>query len=994
MADITNLSSFLGDVADAIRSKKGSEESIPAKNFDEEILSIETGIDTSDADATEENIEEGKTAYVNGLKVTGTLADAGGSADIMVSADNISVGNQRGYDCVSTKYTNSGKKIHKDGWYVNQHMKFEDLAPALGVTADKIVAGNTILGVEGIATGGGTVTTEGVKLFETIEEMQDDSTAEEGDLAVVYKSEIQNATASSQFQVATFPATVVLPSAVADYVDVMYRAVDDSVMFDCWGNLDSNYFMMDCYTETGSIRIQYESSDGITYTRIDDGEETIDFGTEIYYYHSEYWNDAIGYFIQTGGSTFDGLYQYNVNYVTDDYTAFDIDNIDYTNNVLNIPLSNIRIPNDVINGFYDKVCELEGGRTYMWMVATCDADNNLYGYISDSNSSTIPDIYIDIPNKVGYIPSMDGSESSVSSKFIKKYKYIAATKETVLDTFNADYSVYNAKYKAQKLIPDKYFLGRIYKNNMSDPITLTTIRIFGFNDISGDRITDIDMNISSGKYHTDTYVLAPSQLTLIKADELLPGKIAYGKKGIITGDESIYDNLTPNLMFGKWSNADFENKSSFATTRDTNGSAIIDTDTDYEKSLFIIKNITDKFDISGIQSMPASNYDYSVTENFKIISCCANRILTMRVYDKDYKFLYQCSIDFSSESYMGSTSGYLADLQEIDGVAYCLFKAYCTSSYAASIYKILKFTNIEMTTINSSFKSMTGRSKYPYGSALEVYNNKYYVGTGPSGYSLTEVGYHTADGTYTKLYSETVSQSSYNTSQCTSSQDSNYIYMIIANNGGSSGFSKLLAINKSTDSVSSISLKAEKYNYGTNVKLFKQGDVVYLNTYKNVFRVSGTSLTDIGVAGIQNSTNVNLYYTGTKMIGISYRYLLTAPQTVKNDLYDGVMSILSIYSSNSCRNVMYNVDNTYKGSKLIKLPSGDMNILEYELHFDKCLGDDETSKLKVLKWNNTQPYRYIILSDITESANYTGTISPEEYNEINAMAEDVLGGVE
>ena len=160
MADITNLSSFLGDVADAIRSKKGSEESIPAKNFDEEILSIKTGIDTSDADATEENIEKGKTAYVNGLKVTGTLEDAGESEDVMVSANNISVGNQRGYDCVSTKYTNSGKKIHKDGWYVNQHMKFEDLALTLGVTPDKIVSGNTILGIEGTGSGGGIDTSD------------------------------------------------------------------------------------------------------------------------------------------------------------------------------------------------------------------------------------------------------------------------------------------------------------------------------------------------------------------------------------------------------------------------------------------------------------------------------------------------------------------------------------------------------------------------------------------------------------------------------------------------------------------------------------------------------------------------------------------------------------------------------------------------------------------------------------------------------------------
>jgi hypothetical protein len=155
VADITNLSQFLGDIADAIRTKKDTSASIPAAEFDTEILSIVTGTNTDDADAVAENIEAGKTAYVKGEKVTGTLGNAGGSADIMVPSDNVTVGNERGWDCISTKYTNSGKKIYKDGWYVNQHIKFEDLAPKLGVTPEKIVSGETILGVEGNAEGGG-----------------------------------------------------------------------------------------------------------------------------------------------------------------------------------------------------------------------------------------------------------------------------------------------------------------------------------------------------------------------------------------------------------------------------------------------------------------------------------------------------------------------------------------------------------------------------------------------------------------------------------------------------------------------------------------------------------------------------------------------------------------------------------------------------------------------------------------------------------------------
>lgn len=393
---------------------------------------------------------------------------------------------------------------------------------------ENIKAGVQIFDVVGTLDGDSS--SSDVKLFETIEELNNDTSAKLNDLAVVYRNEIQNAKVDSKFSKVKFPSTVVLPSVIEDYAEVMYRATDASVMFECWGSLDANMFDMSCYTESGSIRIRYESADGITYTRTDGGDETIDFGTEIYYYNTEYWNDAIGYFMQVGNNTFEGLFQYKQ--YLDKYFSLGI--IDGAENTSRVPVS---YDTTVID--FTRFKEL--------------AQNH---YFSDSNNGRF--IIGKFDDKYYMLSDATISYASLGVAYMSDGTYDLLTRDAYSITFHElnldDYTIVNSttyNFNTSWATYNGYTWYRCSNAPRMTAIAAVFDEMNGFKTTTSfntlpENSTDrtgyfIDNLISYVPYYKYDY--ADTQFNLKNANELLPGKVGYGNNGTIVGDGSIYGNL-------------------------------------------------------------------------------------------------------------------------------------------------------------------------------------------------------------------------------------------------------------------------------------------------------------------------------------------------------------------------------------------------------------------------------------------------------------------
>lgn len=306
MARVNNLNNFLIDVASAIKTKKGSEVAIPAANFDTEILALpsqgtyEQRVLNISKNGTQTITPSEGFDAIDELELTVAVPEKQLQSKTYNFTQNTAIQllpdtGYDGFDVVTLNIEVPGEEIN------NQ---------------DKEITENGVYTADEGYTGLGTVTVNvpqtgdvPVKLFETEEQMQADTTAKEGDLAIVYGiREIGVSYGMESITKLSFPEVVVLPETVAsNYSWRSSGSIFDMTSFE----LTATRFKFS-NGRLGGTSVSYTSEDGVTYTRTTTitNPVTLKSSFSINSLESS-WTNLFSYFALTSTMAFEGLYKHN-----------------------------------------------------------------------------------------------------------------------------------------------------------------------------------------------------------------------------------------------------------------------------------------------------------------------------------------------------------------------------------------------------------------------------------------------------------------------------------------------------------------------------------------------------------------------------------------------------------------------------------------------------------------------------------------------------------
>lgn len=503
-------------------------------------------------------------------------------------------------------------------------------------------------------------TQKDIKLFSSYNEMINDESANPNDLAIIYSENISLLTENKSFDRCKFEDTIILNEPFTGETHGFFIEAEDATAYtECHYILTDSYFEFDSYSGYTNVYIKYESSDGITYNRVDGGNEIVDLYTKLQYYNysssSDPFNPIVGNFIKVIDNNYNGLYKYDLK-ENKNYISFPM-----ISEISNLPEitssgSSLNIKNKFSNKIdIDKVISLFN-QIYEAQYSQYDISKGCYMYLDSLNRINLTCmVYRNNTNEyyttMSFSNRFDNTTHKITSDLmLSSYGFtvnpsslIKKFKTYILDLDNLSYTErLDTSYTVKQFQGSSETLYQIFTNNMDVKSCIyrlyissdNSINIYnnGFNSYneSNNDIKSININILPNAYYWEyAYIIARNQINMTQ--DFAYEKTYYGKDGINTGTLQNTEGLSNEQLKRR---IEIWNRFSDLTLSTTNLCALYDGA--YNNSLsnslksvpnINTSNVTDTAYMfrlcSNLQSIP--DFDLSnVTDMDSMFSSCHN----------------------------------------------------------------------------------------------------------------------------------------------------------------------------------------------------------------------------------------------------------------------------------------------------------------------------------------------------------------------------------